>query len=117
MTQHTAVFILGFTPEALSSNQLVQMIRAADTGLKVKYPAFRQIMRQADVSQAEINIANQLLAPPMDTLQNMQAALGDWLQIEELPFQPVLGENFFISDSRNEQGQGNCMLFYIHRTA
>jgi hypothetical protein len=117
MTTTTAVYIMGFTPEMLNNNHLVQLVRAADSSLKAKNPAFKQAMQQADASQAQINISNQLFSPLLHTPQTMQTALGGWMQNEEMFFQPVLGDNFFINDLRDEQGRGNYVLFYFHRAA
>jgi hypothetical protein len=117
MTKTTAVYIMGFTPETMNNNNLVRLVRTAESKLQAQNPAFKQAMRQANSSQAQMNIDNQLFDPVTQTPQIMQEALGGWVQTEAVPFQPVSDDNFFINDLRDEEGRGNYILFYFHRVS
>ncbi len=110
-----AVYIMGFTPEKLDSNTLVQMVQAADRMLQGQNPAFKQLMQKADKDKAKINISNQQFIPTMHNPQTMQATLGGWLSNDKLPFKPVMNENFFVKGMRDPQGRENYVLFYLHQ--
>ena len=106
-------YIMAFTPEKMENNMLMGVCKMASDRLAAKDKAFAQ--RTALIGKTtRITFSNQLHSPMMHTPQNMQATLGGWLKNENVPFNPVLGETFFVFGMKDPQGRENFFLFYFH---
>jgi hypothetical protein len=93
---------------------LKAVVQVADRMLRAKNPAFKQLMEEEMAPRTPIEIANLQHMAVFHTPQTMQATLAGWLKHKyNVPYEPVVGKNFFPHGMRDAQGKENYVLFYF----
>jgi hypothetical protein len=113
------LYVMAFTPQEVASEELKALVHVADGMLRVKNPVFKQLMEEGMAPQTRIEIANLQYVPVMHSPQTMQTTLAGWLKHRyNVPYEPVVGKNFFPHGMKDPQGKETYVLFYFDmRTA
>jgi hypothetical protein len=112
--QVKGLYVIAFTPDELAPEPLKAIVQVADRMLRAKDAVFKHLMEEGMAPQTRIEIVNMQHVPLMHTPQGMQTTLAGWLKARySLPYQPVLGKNFFPHGMRDPQGKETYVLFYF----
>lgn len=106
-----ALYVVAFTPEELDQDRLVPLVFFASDRLKAINPTFRRRMEQM-ASKTPMKMVSIKHFPRVHTPKSMQTSMNAVLKKQNVAFNPIPDDNFFVHGMTDPQGKENYFLFY-----